>query len=193
MKDSERTIAESKEWESSTSLDDQSSKSPTHIWTSTTPNASNLSAENHSQKNSQNSQNHSKNSQKNSTQSSSTPSLASKRSSQLSSESPTPSLKSSSRSQVIGACPKYAKAVVGDVQVQKYSIEDQVQKTSFGDQVQKTSVKDLLENTKGGELKDSASLPVPEVNSDHQGYLVAIKSNTQIIMRSKINIDNHNQ
>ena len=172
MKDSERTVPESKEWESSTSLDDQSSKSPTHIWTSTTRSASNLSAENHSQKNSQN---HSQNSQKNSTQSSSTPSLASKRSSQLSSESPTPSLKSSSRSQVIGVCPKDAKAVVGDDQVQKYSVEDQVHKTSFWDQVQTTSVKDQLENTKGGELKDSASLPVPEVNFDHQGYLVAMK------------------
>ena len=166
MKDSERTIQESKEWESSTSLDDQSSKSPTYIWTSTPPSASNLCAEDlsqkHSQKNSQKSQKTSQNSQKNSTQSSSTPSLGSKRSSQLSSESPTPSLKSSSRSQVIGVCPKDAKAVVGDDQVKKYSVEDQVRKTSFGDQVQKTSVKDLLENT-----KDSASLPVPEVNLDH--------------------------
>ena len=168
MKDSERTIPESKEWESSTSLDDQSSKSPTHIWTSTPPSPSNLSAENHSQKNSQNSQ-------KNSTQSSSTPSLASKRSSQLSSESPSPSLNSSSQSRVIGVCPRDAKAVVGDDQVQKYSVEDQVHKTSFWDQVQKTSVKDQLENTKGGELKDSASLPVPEVNLDHYWYLVAMK------------------
>ena len=131
MKDSERTIAELKEWESSTSLDDQSSKSPTHIWTSTPPSPSNLSAENHSQNHCQNSQNHSQSSQKNSTKSSSTPSLANKRSIQLSSESPSPSLKSSSRSQVIGVCPKDAKAVVGDDQVQKYSVEDQVQKTSF--------------------------------------------------------------
>ena len=128
MKDSE---TESKECESSTSLDDQSSKSPTYIWTSTPPSASNLSAEDlsqkHSQKNSQNSQKSQKtsqNSQKNSTQSSSTPSLGSKRSSQLSSESPSPSFNSSSRSQVIGVCPKDANAAVGDDQVKKYSVED---------------------------------------------------------------------